>query len=387
MIIILNVSPVAALKNKAIQDSINYKAWYDKNDTTVPCSTGGTTTVLTGSQNTEKVYNFLIGKGLKDFQAAGFMGNLVAESGINPRRVQNTPTPSGDRDTMAVDGVTGYGIAQWTSIGRQRNLHDAALKAGTIDGDLTVQLDYLWTEVSGAYKSSTLIPLQQSTSIESAVDIVMRNFEAPADPIGDLIIRIPIARGILALYGGTTPPQTPGATPVVSAGVCGGGGSNGSAVTGSIVQTALNYAWETGGHGPNKSDAKPSYQTAEPQFNGSTGTTEFSDCGVFTSTVMIASGVDTNYPKRGTLVQMPYLANSKNYVSVNTTNTADLHPGDIFINSVHTYIYIGPQPGGYSAVSASLGGHVPQNSGLAYFFQDGATGEQFKIYRFVGGAP
>lgn len=39
---------------------------------------------LVGSTNEQKIWNFLKGKGLKDEAIAGIMGNLYAESALNP---------------------------------------------------------------------------------------------------------------------------------------------------------------------------------------------------------------------------------------------------------------------------------------------------------------
>lgn len=108
-------------------------------------------TLLTGADNGQKIWNYLIQKGLTTAAVAGIMGNLQAESGFNPKRVQNTSTPDGDQDNITVDGVTGYGIAQWTSAGRQQGLADAAAARSIISGDLGVQLDWLWQELTTSY--------------------------------------------------------------------------------------------------------------------------------------------------------------------------------------------------------------------------------------------
>ncbi|MDB5175771.1 MAG: Peptidase [Candidatus Saccharibacteria bacterium] len=188
--------------------------------------------------------------------------------------------------------------------------------------------------------------------------------------------------------------QTGGKTAVggTAAGVSAAGtGCSSGVVAGNIVETALNLAWDTPGHGPLESDAKPTYQKAMPQYNGTTGATPFSDCGIFVATVMIASGADPNYPKVYTPTQMAYLASSPNYTEIKippdakNVNTGDLglQPGDIFINSVHTYIFVGPQSKGFSIVSASLGQRVPEAGNGVYFYQDGNTGEQFRIFRLL----
>ena len=46
--------------------------------------------MLTGKTNEEKIWNYLVGKGLSAEGAAGLMGNLYAESGLNPQNLQNT---------------------------------------------------------------------------------------------------------------------------------------------------------------------------------------------------------------------------------------------------------------------------------------------------------
>ena len=82
---------------------------------------------LKGTTNEEKIWNYLIGKGLSVYGAAGLMGNLYAESGLRPNNLQNSfEKKLGMTDaeyTKAVDNGTytnfekdgaGYGLAQWT---------------------------------------------------------------------------------------------------------------------------------------------------------------------------------------------------------------------------------------------------------------------------------
>lgn len=160
--------------------------------------------------------------------------------------------------------------------------------------------------------------------------------------------------------------------------------NGGGAIAGDVIKTAWEYSWPnrdpahtiyaTENADGGRSKAKPSYQTALPQYNGSKGVREYSDCGVFTATVMIASGVDVNYPKRGTGNQQPYVqSNPDKYdIIINPQSTNDLRPGDILITNSsgigHTYIYTGPYTGDdgkqYNSTSASLAwtstGHPPE---------------------------
>lgn len=45
---------------------------------------------LVGKTNAEKIWNYLKAAGLSDCGAAGLMGNLKAESGLNPMNLQNS---------------------------------------------------------------------------------------------------------------------------------------------------------------------------------------------------------------------------------------------------------------------------------------------------------
>ncbi len=155
-------------------------------------------TALTGSDNAQKVYNFLIGKGLKPWMAAGFLGNIWEESAheFDPTIVQG----GGHADNITVDGVTGYGIIQWTSKGRQQGLADLAKERGVKSGDLGVQLEYIWQELNTGYTTSTLNPLLASTNVTDATHIIELHYEIhAAPPIHP--IRTEKAIGYLALYG------------------------------------------------------------------------------------------------------------------------------------------------------------------------------------------
>ena len=172
-------------------------AFFDETDSS-SCGTAGTT-VLSGSEAAQKAYNFLVGKSLTPIQAAGVMGNLAVESGINPRRVQGTPTPAGDKDNITVDGVTGFGIAQWTYITRQQALADFANKAGKISGDLAIQLDFLYNESSTGSRAGAFEKQKTYTDVRSASYGWEDNYENPKTTHQEL--RVQMANGFLVTYG------------------------------------------------------------------------------------------------------------------------------------------------------------------------------------------
>lgn len=148
---------------------------------------------LKGTTNEEKIWNFLIGKGLNANGTAGLMGNLYAESGLRPNNLQNTyETKLGYTDdgyTAAVDSgaygnfvkdAAGYGLAQWTYWSRKQNLLNYAKSVGKSIGDLEMQLGFLWKELSEGY-SGLLQTLKTATTVKAASTAVLLQYERPAN--------------------------------------------------------------------------------------------------------------------------------------------------------------------------------------------------------------
>lgn len=148
---------------------------------------------LTGKNNEEKIWNYLIGKGLSKAGAAGLMGNLYAESALNPKNLQQTYEKklgyTDDSYTAAVDNGSysnfvrdsaGYGLAQWTYWSRKQNMLEFARAAGKSVGDLEMQLGFLFKELTEGYKS-VLSVLKAASSVKAASDSVLLNYERPAD--------------------------------------------------------------------------------------------------------------------------------------------------------------------------------------------------------------
>lgn len=121
------------------------------------------------------------------------MGNLYAESGLNPQNLQNTYEKKlGYTDatyTQAVDSgkyknfikdSAGYGLAQWTYWSRKQGLYNYAKDNNTSIGNLNMQLEFLFFELSTGYKS-LLKTLKTTTSIKEASNGVLLQFEKPAN--------------------------------------------------------------------------------------------------------------------------------------------------------------------------------------------------------------
>ena len=142
--------------------------------------------------NDAKIWFFLKGKGLNDFAAAGIMGNLYAESGLEPTNLENYYNQklgmTDEEYTRAVDEGTygnfvydkaGYGLAQWTYYTRKESLLNFARVSGVSIGNLDMQLNFLWSEFEEY--PAMFEKLKNATSVFAASNAVLLDFERPAD--------------------------------------------------------------------------------------------------------------------------------------------------------------------------------------------------------------
>lgn len=134
-----------------------------------------TTGELSGNDNAEKIFVFLVSKNLSAEQAAGVMGNLWAESRLDPAIEQGGRIV--DASYTLIPNV-GFGLAQWTDPSRQQALMTFQRGSGKTIIDLGMQLDFLWKELSNG---GGLGALQATTTPEDAAYIFHSVFERSAD--------------------------------------------------------------------------------------------------------------------------------------------------------------------------------------------------------------
>jgi N-acetylmuramoyl-L-alanine amidase len=144
--------------------------------------TASTNNNLSGKDNPMKAMNYLISHGLTKEQAAGIVGNLMVES-------YDTLNPS------ATNGDA-YGIAQWLG-GRHQALIAFAKSKGKPVDDLGVQLDYLWSELTGNEKAS-LASIKTTSTTDAAAKAFFDDFERAND--SSLPKRQSNAAKVLAAY-------------------------------------------------------------------------------------------------------------------------------------------------------------------------------------------
>ena len=143
---------------------------------------------LDGKTPAQQAFKYFITQhGLSPIAAAGIVGNMMTESGGNTEKL----------DTHAHNDISGThdGIVQWSTD------RWAALKqheAGKDIYDLATQLDYVWYELNGSYKS-VLDGIKGASSPSDAAGIFNDHFEVSGDHSGN---RETNARKIYSDYGG-----------------------------------------------------------------------------------------------------------------------------------------------------------------------------------------
>ena len=150
---------------------------------------GQSAEALSTFPNDQAAYDFFIGKGLTSFQAAGIVGNLDQESGVDPGSVQ-------------YGGGPGRGIAQWSVGGRwDTSSHDNvkwyAGTQGESSGSLQLQLQFIWYELDTfGYGFSSL---KGTTNVTDATVVFMSDYEICGTC--DQTQRVAYAKDVLAAFG------------------------------------------------------------------------------------------------------------------------------------------------------------------------------------------
>ena len=139
--------------------------------------------------NAEIIWQFLRSKGYIAYATAGIMGNMYAESTLDPKNLQYEYEKSlGMSDaqyTAAVDNGSytnfihdsaGYGLVQWTWYSLKQELYDFCKSQGKSIGDINAQLGCLCQQLNNNKLTSSL---NAATSVRAASDIFLTQFEKP----------------------------------------------------------------------------------------------------------------------------------------------------------------------------------------------------------------
>lgn len=185
-------------------------------DASVATGVPGDDVTLSGSDNAEKIRNYLRGNlGFTEAGAAGVMGNWMVESGLEPGNLENTfesggsnaisPGYTDESYVAAIDSKkytktqfmsdanhvpsyvancgspvgAGFGLGQWTTGQRKGELYDATVGKGLSIASLSGQLNYAMKELmSGTEKYNALLSTLRSTdSYNVAAEEFLAKFE------------------------------------------------------------------------------------------------------------------------------------------------------------------------------------------------------------------
>lgn len=154
--------------------------------------------------NKKAIWSYLKSVGFSEEAAAGVMGNIQAESGFNPARLQ------GDiPESQFTLGSTGFGLVQWTYSGYQKALFNYAKSKGKDKKDLSLQLDFLYNEQLVKHDFmpyfTGIEELKKSSDIRKVTEVFMLKFERPYDQSENAIAnRTKLSQGIYEQLRGKT---------------------------------------------------------------------------------------------------------------------------------------------------------------------------------------
>lgn len=173
-----------------------------------PTSTGGRhrdwTEVPAAARMAHVVHRLARAYGMPVHGAAGVVGNLVAESGVLPNRIEGsrsaTPMRAEDftgrtvdfsaraimeRDRSARRGprLPGVGLAQWTAPTRRaglfRHVFQGRPPGPDVLFDMDAQVDYLVAELRRSYAAVDRQLRDRDVTVHAAADEVVYSFEVP----------------------------------------------------------------------------------------------------------------------------------------------------------------------------------------------------------------
>lgn len=155
------------------------------------------------TEYSDAVVKFLREKGLNDNAVFALLGNIYAESGVQPKNLQNSYNNkwhiTDDEYVVAVDkgnwkspegkifqnDGAGFGICQWTSSGRKLGLYNYVKVRRKSIADIDAQLGWLWEELNSPGYKKVMNTLESGKSIKECSDSIVKNFERPRNQSED----------------------------------------------------------------------------------------------------------------------------------------------------------------------------------------------------------
>ncbi len=168
----------------------------------------------------QTIWGLLMKEFGNEYGVAALMGNLQAESGLYPDRVQGdipysdySKTYTANVDSGAISEYDfvhngpnggGYGLAQWTYYTRKQRLynlwkHEGYPSIGSVDLACTLLITELRDSYPNIYST-----LKSCDNIRTASDMVLHDFENPADQSESVEeLRESLGKAIYSAFTGT----------------------------------------------------------------------------------------------------------------------------------------------------------------------------------------
>ena len=182
----------ATLPSEDIVDMYNKNGiyYYNPNGSDDLCNTSSTT--LAGDNITEKVWNYFIEQGFTDAQAAGLIGNGMAETGMEPTRASNGnywglfQWGMGRKDELQAKvreaGLEKYLSTEYWPAGASEKIPEADL-----DKLLKIELDFTMSENDLDWQNE----LKKATTPELAAEIFLTLFERAVNGESEILYYAP----------------------------------------------------------------------------------------------------------------------------------------------------------------------------------------------------
>lgn len=356
-------------------------------DQTTSCCTGGSSeaTMLAGKDNPQKIWNYFIGKGLTDKQAAGILGNLQQESGFNPLAIQN----GGQSKNPSDAGGGGWGLIQYTPGSKVTGLAATAGVKGPIY-EMSTQLDLIWEHMHNHPIVTKPFDLNHFKAITSETEAAAY-FGSQIEGFGIEGARIGYSTQLLHKYGGkgggsTSDTSSDAPIPDTSddsgASACGGGSASNSSspdcqgATGNAKilceakkYDAVDYVWG-GGHGGGSA-----YHKACTDIKGNSTTCGLDCSGLVGVAIYDAFGNNQSW------TTITIVSDKTNWKAV---SLGDVQPGDVL--EPHTeHVEIVDHI--TNNVVYTFGAHsatYPQEKQVGATQYSNAKNASYKFFRYIG---
>ncbi len=366
--ILIDQPAFATVPSDEILDMYDTNGIYYYNPSGSNDACGSTSTTLSGSNTTEKMWNYFIDHGFTDAQAAGIIGNAYAESSIQPNRASNSTywgmfQWKGDRKAKLFSMLEEAGLMQYTTEKYWAIGTDKLIPEDDFNKLLQITLDFTLSEDSRHWKEE----IKQQNTPEAAAEVFLTLFERAVNGKDEILYYQPFlglkyqgavkrrnyARKVYDEYSGKGLSTT---------------SSTGCDSYGTFTSLVKSYAWPEYHKAP-FTDRMPGYaeavsrSIAEKRYvGGSINGVPGIDCGGFVTILVQNSGLEPNYndTKGGTDNQEVWVK-KHNWIMLNSdyntpVDTSLLRPGDVALSLGHTFIYVGEIPGFNSVIaSASYG--------------------------------